>query len=112
MSWMNFAIIVGLCAATMLISRIVPLFLLKGRELPPKLEQALNYIPPAAFAALVVNDLFTLELLHAATWREYIGLIASIPVIIVALKTRSLTWCIVTGVGCFGILLLIYEFVA
>ena len=40
---------------TMLLCRCVPLFLLKGRELSPQAKEALNLIPPAAFAALVAN---------------------------------------------------------
>ena len=56
MSWEEFWIIFGCCAVTMLICRVAPLFLLKGRELPSTVTLALNLIPPAAFAALVAND--------------------------------------------------------
>ena len=37
--------------------RVVPIFALRGRSLPPRVIDALNLIPPAAFAALVANDL-------------------------------------------------------
>jgi branched-subunit amino acid transport protein len=68
---------------------------------------ALNAIPPATFAALVANDLFDTEVFHqAADWRAFIPWIAAAPVAAVALKTRSLLWCIVMGVGCYGVLLL------
>ena len=55
MSWESYFIIVGCCIATMLASRVLPVFLLKGRELPEKVSEALSYIPPAAFAALVAK---------------------------------------------------------
>ncbi len=37
--------------------RIAPAFALRGRTLSPHITEALGYIPPAAFAALVANDL-------------------------------------------------------
>ena len=37
--------------------RIAPAFALRGRTLSPRITEALGYIPPAAFAALVANDL-------------------------------------------------------
>ncbi|MDR1855141.1 MAG: AzlD domain-containing protein [Azoarcus sp.] len=107
MSWAQFAWVAGLCAVTMFVSRVAPLFLLKGRALPPRLSRALNAIPPAAFAALVANDLFDMRLLQATDWRAFIPWLAAAPVALVALKTRSLLWCIVAGVGCYGALLAI-----
>ena len=35
--------------------RIAPAFALRGRTLSPRITEALGYIPPAAFAALVAN---------------------------------------------------------
>ena len=43
--------------AVMLTCRCLPLLLLRGRELPERVERALSLIPAAAFAALVANDL-------------------------------------------------------
>ena len=56
MGWTEFALIGIGCALTILIFRTVPLFALRGRELPGWLSQALAFIPPAAFAALIAND--------------------------------------------------------
>jgi branched-subunit amino acid transport protein len=106
-SWGQFAWVAGLCAVTIFASRVAPLILLRGRALPPRLSMALNAIPPAAFAALVANDLFDAGAFQAADWRAFIPWIAAAPVVIVALKTRSLLWCIVMGVGCYGTLLLV-----
>jgi branched-subunit amino acid transport protein len=107
MSWGSFLIITGICIATMLASRVLPVFLLKGRELPSWLSEALGYIPPAAFAALVANDLLGTALLEGELWPALIGWIAAIPVVVVALKFRSLLWCTVVGVAAYGALLLI-----
>ena len=57
MSWEQFWFVLIGCVLAMWACRVIPLFLLKGRELPPRLAQALGFIPPAAFAALVANDL-------------------------------------------------------
>ncbi|MDR2197320.1 MAG: AzlD domain-containing protein [Coriobacteriales bacterium] len=109
MNWGDFLIIMGVCIATMLASRVLPVFLLKGRELPGRLSEALGYIPPAAFAALVANDLFSAPLLAGDLWPTAIGWIAAVPVVIVAVKFRSLLWCTVTGVLIYGLLLVLFP---
>ena len=58
MSVNDFFIVFVAVAITMLACRVLPVFLLKGRQLPETVVRALNFIPPAAFAALVANDLF------------------------------------------------------
>ena len=45
--------------------RIAPAFALRGRTLSPRITEALGYIPPAAFAALVANDLVSPGALRA-----------------------------------------------
>ena len=107
MSWPSFFIIFGICFATMLACRVVPLFLLKGKELPEHIEKALGFIPPAAFAALVANDLFTPGMLEAGLFPGIIPLIAALPVVLVAWFSRSLLWSVVTGFAAFCLLLLL-----
>ncbi len=107
MSWEEF-ILVGLgCAITILIFRTVPLFILRGRELPGWLSQALTFIPPAAFAALIANDILSPSMFDSGVWPGLIPLIAAAVVIPVALKTKSLVWSIVVGIGCYWLLLLV-----
>jgi branched-subunit amino acid transport protein len=106
-SWGSFLVIVSVCIATMLACRVLPVFLLKGRELPAQLSEALGYIPPAAFAALVANDLLSTPLLLGELWPAAIGWIAALPVVVVALRFRSLLWCVVIGVAAYGLLLLV-----
>lgn len=91
--------------ATMLLCRCVPLFLLKGRELSPRAKEALNLIPPAAFAALVANDLIQPDAFASSWWEGVLPLVAAVPVLIVAKKTGSLIWCAVVGMVCYALLL-------
>ena len=107
MGWTEFALIGIGCALTILIFRTVPLFALRGRELPGWLSQALAFIPPAAFAALIANDIFSPGMFDAGLWPAMIPVIAALIVSPVAIKTKSLVWSIVAGVGSYGLLLLI-----
>ena len=68
MDWTSFFIVFLACAITMLICRVVPVFALKGRELPANAVRALNLIPPAAFAALIANDLLSPTVFANGPW--------------------------------------------
>lgn len=105
MSWGDFLIVFLCCAATILAFRVVPVFALKGRELPANATRALNLIPPATFAALIANDLFKPEMFSAGVWNGLMPLIAAALVLIVGYKTKSLVWCIVVGVASYAIMM-------
>ena len=105
-SWGAFAIIAISCIITMLICRTAPFLLLRGRALPEWLSRALTFIPAAAFSALIANDLLGPTMFDAGFWPGFIPLMAALAVVPVAIKTRSLVWSIVVGVGVFGVLLL------
>ena len=107
MSWTSFAIITLSCALTMLACRVVPVFALKGRELPGSAVRLLNLIPPATFAALIANDLIKPSAFDAGIWPALVPVIAAIFVFAVGYKTRSLVWCIVVGVVSYALLTLI-----
>lgn len=107
MSGTEFWIVLVCCAITMLICRVVPLFVLKGRELPENVSLALGFIPPAAFAALVANDLLTPGMFDAGLWPAAAPLVAALVVIVVARTTKSLLWCAVAGVVVYALLLMI-----
>lgn len=107
MTWNAFFIIFGICAVTMLVCRVVPLMALKGRALPAGVEEALGYIPPAAFAALVANDLLTPGMFAAGLWPESLPLVASAVVVLVAWKTKSLLACALAGVAVYALLTLL-----
>lgn len=102
----SFLIIFVCCLATMLACRCLPVFLLKGRQLPDGVVRALNFIPPAAFAALVANDLFDPAKLASPDTSQWgFPLIAAFVVLLVGAKTKSMAACIVVGVGMLAALM-------
>lgn len=107
MSWQEFWIILGCCGVTMLACRAIPLFLLKGRELPESVVRALNLIPPAAFAALVANDILNPGMFDGGLWPAATVFVAAACVVVVAVKTKSLLWSAVGGVVSYALLLAI-----
>lgn len=102
----DFVLIFLCCVLTMLVCRVVPLFVLKGRNLPKNIERALGLIPPAAFAALVANDLLSPHMFDAGLWPAAAPLLAGCVVALVAWKTKSLMWCAVSGVVVYALLTL------
>ncbi|MGI6221671.1 MAG: AzlD domain-containing protein [Coriobacteriales bacterium] len=107
MQWSDFWIIFIICTITMLICRVAPMFILKGRELPEKVERALGYIPPAAFAALVANDILTPGMFGAGIWPAAAPLVAAAIVVVVAKFSKSLLLSAITGVVAYFLLTLI-----
>ena len=90
----SYLIIFGVCLACMLACRCLPIFLLKGKQLPERFVRALNFIPPAAFAALVTNDLFDPAKVASgdiALWG--MPLLAAAVVLVVGAKTKSMAAC-------------------
>lgn len=100
----DFLIILVVCALCMFACRVVPLVVCKGRDLPEPVERALGFIPAAAFAALVANDLFMPSRFGGDPWEWVAPLIAAALVAIVGIKTRSMAGCIVVGVVGLGVL--------
>ena len=90
MGWGDFLIILGLCSVAMVVCRVLPIFVLKGRNLPENVVRALGLIPPAAFAALVTNDLFKPDAFSAGAWPVAMPLIAAAITFVVGYKTKSL----------------------
>ena len=107
LGWGDYFVVLGCCAVTMLVCRVVPLFVLKGKQLPQGVEQALGFIPPAAFAALVANDLLTPGMFDAGVWPAAAPLAAALVVALVAWRTKSLLWCDVSGVAAYALLTLV-----
>lgn len=97
MSTQQFWIVYLSVLVTMLICRVVPLFVLKGRELSPAVIEAIGLIPAAAFAALVANDLFQPDVLATDPVAGIVPLVAALPVVVVARIKGSLILCAVVG---------------
>jgi len=107
MTWTEFWIVTGICIVTMLACRVLPLFMLKGRQLPQRVEEALSFIPPAAFAALVANDLLNPGMFAAGFWPAGAPLVAAAVVVVVARLSKSLLWSAVAGVVAYALLTLV-----
>jgi branched-subunit amino acid transport protein len=107
MSWSEFWILLAITSVTMLACRVLPFFLLKGRALPSNVSKALNFIPCAAFAALVANDLLEPGMFAAGIWPAGAVFVAAICVVIVAIKFKSLVGCAVVGVVAYALLTMI-----
>lgn len=98
--WLGTLVVIATC-------RILPVFALRGRALPPRVVEALGYIPPAAFAALVANDLFSPAAFLASTWQGLLPFLAAAVVVATYLKTRSMLWCCIFGVAAYVLLTLL-----
>lgn len=107
MSWAEFWVVFVTCALTMLACRVLPLLLLKGRELPEAISRALGFIPAAAFAALVTNDLFDPHMLDGGVWPAAAMLLSALCVIVVAVRSHSLVASAVVGVVAYALLLMV-----
>ena len=95
------------CSAALLACRMVPALALRGRALPPRVVEALGLIPPAAFAALVTNDLFDPARLAAGPWACAMPVVVAALVAVVARVTRSMLWCCVLGLAFYLLLSII-----
>ena len=91
MTWGEYFIVLGSCIVTMLAA----------------VERALGFIPSAAFAALVANDLLSPGMFAAGIWPAAMPLVASAVVVVVAWRTKSLLGCAVAGVVSYALLTLI-----
>lgn len=107
MSTQEFLIIWGISFAVIQICRVAPIFTLRGRALSPRVSEALSYIPPAAFAALVANDLLSPGMFAAGIWAGLMPIVASAIVVAVAWRTRSMLGCCVVGVVAYVLLSLL-----
>lgn len=112
MSTQDFLFIYGLSFAIMLVFRCVPLFALKQRELSPTTQDALSLIPPAIFAALIANDLFSSTfaqgLAAEEAWHALFPFVAAFLALVVAGKTKSMILCIIVGTAAFAVFALPY----
>ena len=102
MSSTDFLVFYACVLAVILACRCVPLLTLGGRELSPRVSEALGLIPPAAFAALVANDLF-----DPAAGLSWTALLAAALVVVVARRTGSLIWCALVGMAGYALLTLV-----
>lgn len=104
MTWTSFWIICVITAVCNALCRVVPMCALSERPLSRRVTTALEYIPAAAFAALVMSDLFDPAALATGLWPALLPFCAALPVMAVAHKTRSLGLSVVVGLAAYAAL--------
>lgn len=98
-------LILGTAVVT-LIPRVLPLALLSRFNLPNWFVRWLSYVPIAVLAALLAQSvLFSDGALNIAL--NNLALLAVIPTLLIAVRTRSLIWTVVTGVAAMALLRLL-----
>lgn len=91
----NLWIILGMAVVTY--ATRASLLLAGGRvQLPPRLHQALRYLPVALLTAIIAPELLVRNDALAVTWRnDYLW--AGIVCIVVAWRTKNVLWTVLTG---------------
>lgn len=83
--------------------RLVPILALERFPIPPRLRQALRFVPPAVLSAIILPEL----LRPAGTLDISLGnlrLLAGVIAILVAWRTRNVLLTIAAGMGALWIL--------
>jgi len=94
---MIFFIILGMALATYL-PRLVPVWFLSSRDLPRVVVVWLKYIPPAVLAAMLLPSVVVAgDRLDVGLDNLY--LLAALPTLVVAWKTRSLFVSVLVGMA-------------
>ncbi len=88
----------------MLVWRVAPMLVLKGRKLPQRVEAALGLIPSAAFAALVANDVLQPAYWTASPLKGLAPIAAALIVVPIAKKSGSLVLSALVGVCAYAAL--------
>ncbi|MDP3285057.1 MAG: AzlD domain-containing protein [Desulfobacterales bacterium] len=99
-------IVLGMGVVTFL-PRLLPVYFLSGRTLPGWFIEWLDLIPAAVLSALLLPELAT-----TGTPRLFIpyklDMIVAIPTLLFAIKTKSLGGTVVTGMGLYWLLDIIF----
>ncbi|OCS83003.1 AzlD domain-containing protein [Caryophanon tenue] len=105
---MTTATMVGLIIGCMLVTwlpRILPFLFVRAITLPPILLRWLQYIPVCILSALVFDSVF--EKRGNIVVIDWLHVIALVPTMLVAVKTRSLSLTVIVGVVTMALLRLL-----
>lgn len=92
-------IIIG-CALVTFIPRIIPFIVIRNIKLPNSVAKWLSFIPICIFTALIVESfIMEDESLLSIDWRV---LSATIPTLLVAIWTKSLSITVIVGIVCMA----------
>ncbi len=100
MSSRDYICLILAMGAVTYLPRMLPLVLLSRRKLPEWLAEWLELIPAAILSALIAPTLFAHSNPHVISFGKP-ELIAAIPTLLFALKTRSLAGTVLIGMSCY-----------
>ena len=100
-----FVTLLGMGMVTYL-PRLLPVWLLSSRRLPEPVITWLRYVPASVLAALLFPAIFT-EKGQLSLVFSNLYLLAAMPTLLVAWKTRSLFYAVITGMLCVALLRLV-----
>jgi len=98
--------ILGMGVVTYL-PRLLPAWLLRGRELPPFLVAWLRYVPVAVLAALLMPSLLVQHGEFALQWSN-LYLWAAVPAVITAWKTKNMFATVLVGMAVVALVRLVF----
>ena len=97
-----YLVILGLWVINYL-PRAMPMLVLSKLKIPENVILWLGFVPAAVLAAILAPSLLMPDQKLALTWQNKY-LIAAIPSLGVAVKTRSLVWTLLAGMLAMGLL--------
>lgn len=103
---MIFLTIAGMMLVTFL-PRVAPVWFLASRSLPPLAAAWLRYVPPAVLAAMLLPSIVAPEGVVDLHWRN-LYLMAAVPTLLVAWKTRSMFGAVLTGMALVALARLVW----
>lgn len=98
-----YGLIIGMAIVTY-VPRFLPMLLLSKKEISPSFSKWMSYIPVSIFASLVASDIFFWETDFNIDPLANLKLIPTFLVLIVAVKTKSLLWSMITGITSMTVL--------
>ena len=96
-------LVVVLSALVTVVPRVAPLAVLSRVALPAPVARWLEYVPIAVLAALLAQEVAVADG-HLALPLENLALVAVVPAILVAIRTRSLIATVACGVVVMALL--------
>ena len=96
----DFLLLILAMGAVTYLPRMIPLVILSQRKLPVWFAEWLELIPAAILSALIAPTLFAHSTPRLFTLGK-IELLAALPTLLCAYKTRSLAWTVIVGMACY-----------
>jgi len=87
--------------------RVIPLWFLASRSLPPRVAAWLRYVSPAVLSAMLLPSIIAPDGQVYIYW-ENLYLMAAIPTLLVAWKTRSLVIPVLVGMALVALARLVW----